>query len=131
VNGVIAAVEGYLGQDAELRFTAEGRAVCNFSVAAFDAKRAEDAPTEWIKVTVWGEEAERLAPSLVKGAEVYCHGRLRLNTWTATSGEQRAGLQLSAYECAIKGAIGRKAPRRRDSGGHMTEWEAAFGPANP
>ena len=110
MNGIAAALQGRITEP-ELRFTSGGQAVLQFSVVAFDGKAAAGAEPEWVKVSVWGERAEELAPSLKKGTECYIEGRLRLNTWQS-NGEQRSGLALAAWTCQPMGQVGKKAPAR-------------------
>jgi single-strand DNA-binding protein len=114
VNGITAAALGTLPRDGELKYTQSGQAVLNFSIAVHDAKRGEDAQTEWLKVAVWGDLAERLTPQALKGVEVYVEGRIRLNTWQRQDGQQRAGLTLTAWKVDVLGAIGVRAPLRDD-----------------
>ena len=110
MNGIAAALQGRITEP-ELRYTSGGQAVLQFSVVAIDGHAAAGAEPEWVKVSVWGERAEELAPSLKKGVEVYLEGRLRLNTWQS-NGEQRSGLALSAWKCEPMGQIGKRAPMR-------------------
>ena len=110
MNGIAAALQGRISEP-EMRYTAGGQAVLQFSIVAFDAKAAPGAEPEWVKVSVWGERAEQLAPSLKKGTECYLEGRLKLNKWES-NGEQRSGLALSAWTCQPMAQIGKKAPQR-------------------
>jgi len=112
MNGIHCALTGRLPADAELKYTSTGKALLNFSLAVDDAKHKEGDATEWVRVTVWEEQAERLADRLKKGSEVYVEGRLKLNAWNTADGEQRTGLNVSAGTCEVLGAIGRKAPKR-------------------
>ena len=116
MNGITAALTGRLGGDAELKYTASGTAMATFSVAVDDAKRADGAAPEWVRVTLWGETAEDLAARLVKGTSVYVEGRLRLDTWESQTDEWRATLNLSAWTCCPMGQIGRQRPRQPRSG---------------
>lgn len=80
-----ATIVGHIGRDAELRFTSNGTAVVNFSVATTetwsDRGGEKKKHTEWHNVTVWGARAEELAPVLLKGAKVFVEGRLRTRDW--------------------------------------------------
>ena len=68
MNGIVSAVQGRFPKDAgELRYTSGGRAFLGFSLAVNDDKRGENEPTEWVRVTVWGEDAERLDGALAEG----------------------------------------------------------------
>jgi single-strand DNA-binding protein len=120
MNGIVSAAQGTLPRDAEMRFTQSGLPMLSFSVAVHDAKRAEGAETEWLKVVVWGELAEQLhaGGALVKGTEVYAEGRLKLDQWTAADGQQRSGLSLSAWKVEPMGQIGRRRPPRREAVGN-------------
>jgi len=66
-----------------------------------------------VRATCWAELAEQLAERLKKGHEVYCHGRLKLRTWTKQDGSQGAGVELSAWTVQPMGA-GRQHPRGQD-----------------
>lgn len=111
MNGITAALTGRIVRDCEVRFTATGKPMLTASLAVDDAKRAEDGPTEWVKVVAFGELADELAPKLVKGTQAYCEGRLKLNTWTAQDGGQRSGLELVCWTIQPMGQIGRRRPQ--------------------
>ena len=110
MNGITAACTGRVARGAELRFTAAGKPMCSVSIAIADAKRAEDAPTEWLKVVCFGELADEMAPKLTKGTEVYAEGRLKLNQWAAADGTARSGLELIAWTIQPMGQLGRRRP---------------------
>jgi single-strand DNA-binding protein len=116
MNGVTAALTGRLGAEPEMRYSQDGKPRLSFSVAADENSAAtEDRPareTTWVRVTVWGDQAEALGGQLAKGSSVYVEGRLRLDKWTAQDGTPRAGLSLSAWRCDPHGQIGKAAPRR-------------------
>jgi single-strand DNA-binding protein len=68
-------IVGTLGKDPELRFSANGLAIANFSVATNYGKD-EKKTTTWHYVTVFGEMGEHVAESLRKGSRVIVVGRL-------------------------------------------------------
>jgi Single-strand binding protein family len=80
VRGIQCAFTGTLGQDAELKTSKSGKPWLSVSVAV-DMEASEEATT-WVRVAVFGEMATRLYPELKKGTEVYCEGRLKLDSWT-------------------------------------------------
>jgi single-strand DNA-binding protein len=87
MNGNIeCAFIGRVGKEPELKTSSTGKAW-----AAFTCAVGSDDETQWVRVAVFGDRAEQLAGSLVKGDRV-CEGRLKLDTWTSKSGEQRTGL---------------------------------------
>lgn len=110
MNGVQGCCTGYLPKDCDQRYTANGKAMVTFSLAVEDSKKAEGADTEWLKVVIFGELAETLAPRLLKGAHVYIEGRTKLNRWAAADGSERSGLEMVAWTCQPMGQIGRKNP---------------------
>jgi len=114
MDGIVAALIGRLGQDAELKYLDTGTAALKLSLAVCDAKAAERGdPPQWVRCTVWGARAEELGESLKKGAEVYVEGRLRLSRWTMQDGAERSGLEVSAFKCEPLGQIGRRRPPPR------------------
>jgi single-strand DNA-binding protein len=110
VNGIRAAFEGRVGFDPELRYTQAGKALLNVSVGVSDGKGG----VEWVRATLWEALAEEMHEQLEKGVHVYVEGRLTLGQWTGQDGQQRSGLNVSAWTCEILGAIGRREPRRVD-----------------
>ena len=63
---------GNLGQQPELRETASGMAVCNFSVATNERQRKGEewtTHTEWHNITVFGTQASNCAKYLAKGSK--------------------------------------------------------------
>jgi single-strand DNA-binding protein len=81
-----ACIEGRLGKDPECRYTPNGKAVTQFSVATQKRKLedgvwADDGPAEWFNVKAWNKLAESVAESLRKGDVAHVHGRLETSTW--------------------------------------------------
>jgi len=72
-------VGGYLGKDPELRRTADGTAVCSFSVGSTEKWKGKDCEmkekTEWSNIVVWGKQAEHCEKYLKKGAPVLIEGK--------------------------------------------------------
>lgn len=77
---------GYLGQTPELRFTQQGDAVTNLSVAVTEKGR-NDEVTTWFKVNVWNKAAEACCQYLTKGSQVYVTGSIKLEKWSNERGE--------------------------------------------
>src|SRR5215210_3505195 len=91
---------GKLGGDPYLRYSPEGRAFLRMNVACnFRARSPEGEwqdKTEWVRVTVFGQQGERLSQYLRKGSRVYVDGRLEARPWTDQQGQVRAGLEVVA-----------------------------------
>ena len=95
-------VVGNLTADPELRFTANGLAVVNFTVAstarAFDKASNEwkDGDTVFLRCSVWRQYAENVAESLTKGTRVMVTGRLKVRQY-----EARDGSKGTSVECEV------------------------------
>ena len=91
-------IVGNLGKDPELRYTPQGSAVCNLSIAT-NEKRKDKAGelqdiTTWFRVTLWEKKAEAASKYLTKGSPVYVEGRLRIEEWTDRDGNNRYTLEV-------------------------------------
>lgn len=66
---------GHLGNEPELRYTKDGKAMLQMSVANTQKIYKQDRTT-WFRVTVWGEYGVTLAKYLQKGSKVFVSGSL-------------------------------------------------------
>jgi len=99
---------GNLGRDPELRYTPQGNAGCNFSMATNEKRRDKNGEfqnlTTWFRVTLWGRQAENANKYLQKGNPVYIEGRLKLDEWTDRDGNTRQTLDVTATEMQFLGS---------------------------
>jgi single-strand DNA-binding protein len=106
-------IVGYLGRDPELRYTPQGTAVCNFSVATTEKRRNARGETEehtlWFRVAAWGRQAEVANEYLAKGRQVYVEGRLRVEEYTDRDGNPRTSLEVNASDIHFLGQRGETA----------------------
>ena len=76
---------GNLGQDPEARFTPQGTAVTNLSIATNESWKDQSGETqdrtEWHRVVMYGRMAETAAEYMKKGQMVYVEGRLNTREW--------------------------------------------------
>jgi single-strand DNA-binding protein len=95
-----AMIIGNLGRDPEMRYTPNGQAVTQFTVAVNrnykDASGEWKEETEWFRVVAWGPLAERTAEYLRKGRKVYVEGRLQTRTWEDQDGQKHYTTELIA-----------------------------------
>ena len=95
-------IVGNLGRDPELRYTPQGTAVCQFSVATNERRRDKSGEqqdiTTWFRVTSWGKQAENVSKYLSKGRRVYVEGRLHMEEWTDRDGKARQTLEVNASD---------------------------------
>ena len=113
VNKVILI--GNLGRDPELRYTQNGQAVVNFSLATSETwtdKNGERVDkTEWHRIVAWAKTAELCAQYLSKGRTVYIEGRLQTREWEDKEGGKRQTTEINATTVQFLGGP------RGDSGG--------------
>jgi len=99
-----AMIIGNLGRDPELRYTPNGQAVTQFTVAVNRNYRGADGEwqedTEWFRVVAWGPVGERAAEHLRKGNKVYVEGRIQTRQWEDQSGQKRYTTELVADRVA-------------------------------
>lgn len=79
---------GNLGRDADYSQTAQGMAICRFSVASTNKVKDRET-TSWIPCTAFGVVADKLRAKLIKGARVSVMGRLEVNPYTDKDGNKR------------------------------------------
>lgn len=100
VNKVILV--GNLGRDPEVRYSADGAAICNISIATTSqwkdrntGERREE--TEWHRVVFYNRLAEIAGEYLKKGRSVYIEGRLKTRKWQdKETGQDRYSTEVVA-----------------------------------
>jgi single-strand DNA-binding protein len=101
-NSVQITVVGNLTGDPELRYAANGTAICRFSVAfnprVRDGDQWKDGDPSYYACTAFGQLAEHIAESCPKGTRVIVAGEWRQRHWTDDKGEKRATWQLVVDE---------------------------------
>ena len=117
---------GNLGSDPEMRYTPNGRAVTQFNVAVNQSTKNQQTgewveETDWFRVTIWGDRAERMAESLKKGNKVFVEGRFRTREFEGRDGQKRTALEITAD------SIVNLERRGRDEEGSFTAAGAAEG----
>lgn len=89
-------VVGNVGRTPEMRYTQDGKAVTNFSVAV-NEKFGDTERVTWYRVACWNGLAESVNEYVIKGTLLLVEGRVHVESWTdKTTGEPRAGLNLTA-----------------------------------
>ena len=110
-------IVGNLGRDPEMRYTADGTPVTNFSVATNrrwnnpDGSQGEE--TVWFRVTAWRRLAEICNQYLQKGRQVLIEGRMQPDpatggprVWTGNDGVARASFEVTAQTVQFLGGRG-------------------------
>ena len=105
-----AILIGNLGRDPELRYTQNGQAVVNFSLATSEnwtdksGERVEK--TEWHRIVFFNRLSEIAAEYLRKGSKVYVEGSLRTRKWQDQSGQDRYTTEIVAQQMQMLGRPG-------------------------
>src|ERR1700686_5414572 len=91
VNKLI--VLGYVGSDAELKFTAGGKPVANFSVAVNESFKNSNGDNvdraEWFRCVAWNGLGEICGQYVLRGKQVYLEGRLQTRKYDDNEGKAR------------------------------------------
>ena len=131
VNKVI--IVGNLGRDPEVRYTPNGSAVCNVTVATSRVKKNKESgekseDTEWHRIVFFDKLAEIAGEYLKKGRSVYVEGRLQTRKWTDKDGVEKFTTEIVATEMQMLGSregMGGAAPSSDDGGGYERSAPAA------
>jgi len=92
INKVILV--GNLGQDPEVRYTANNSAITNISIATSESWKDKNSgqmqsKTEWTRVVFFGKLAEIAGEYLRKGSQVYVEGKLQTRKWQNKDGNDQ------------------------------------------
>lgn len=97
-------IMGSSTRDAELRYGASGKPVCNFGVAVNHRYQLNGEWTETVgfhNVVVFGPASENCAASVMKGTRVIVHGRLEQRSYEDREGNKRQVSEIVADDVGI------------------------------
>ena len=101
---------GHLGKNPEVRYTASGSAVANFSIATNESWIGKDGQknekTEWHNIVAWGKLGEICGEYLTKGKQVYIEGRITTRSWDDRDGNKRYTTEVKADNMIMLGGGG-------------------------
>ena len=100
---------GRLGRDPEVRYTPDGTAIANFSIATSeewkDKKTGEKQErTEWHRIVAFRRLGEICGEYLSKGRQVYVEGRLQTRDWQDKDGNKRYTTEIVASQMQMLGS---------------------------
>ena len=106
VNKVILV--GRLGRDPEVRYTPNGVAIANFSIATSEEWKDKDTGekqerTEWHRIVAWRRLGEICGEYLHKGSQIYIEGRLQTRDWEDRDGNKRYTTEIVAQNMQMLG----------------------------
>ena len=106
---------GRLVKDPELKFiqnTGTATTTITLAVDKYNAKTKE-READFIKVVVWGKQAENLAEYTVKGSQIAISGRIQTRSYEAKDGTKRYVTEVVANEIEF---LGNKTTKKGDRG---------------
>lgn len=100
VNKVILV--GNLGQDPEVRYMPNGKAVANISLATSESWKDQQGQlqerTEWHRCSAYERLAEVIGEYLRKGSKIYLEGKLHTREWQDQQGQKRYTTEIVIQE---------------------------------
>ena len=105
-----AIIVGRLGKDPEVKYTPDGTAVANFSIATSEEWKDKETGekkerTEWHRIVAWRRLGEICGEYLKKGKEVYIEGKLQTRQWEK-DGATRYTTEIVADKMQMLGGKG-------------------------
>ncbi len=134
VNKVILI--GNLGRDPEVRYTPNGVAVANITIATSESWKDKQSGetqerTEWHRIVMFARLGEIAGEYLKKGSKIYIEGRLQTRKWQDKSGQDRYTTEIVADSMQMLDSKGggnyaeNSAPAAEKSNSEMPQTEGA------
>lgn len=92
-------IAGNLGADPEVRFTSGGKKVTTLKVASRSRRgKGGEEITIWYRVTIWGEQFDKMISFLKKGSAVVAYGDLhKPEIFIDREGKPQVSLEITAF----------------------------------
>ena len=102
---------GNVGADPEVKYTASGQAVANFSMATSENWKDKNTgerveKTEWHRIVAWGRLGEIIGEYVVKGMPLYIEGKIQTRSWEDQDGNKRFTTEIVAFQMKMLGKPG-------------------------
>ncbi len=129
INKVILV--GNLGKDPEVRYSPNGGAVANITIATSESWKDKNTGekqerTEWHQIVFFGRLAEIAGEYLKKGAQIYVEGRLQTRKWQDKEGQDRYTTEIVANEMQMLGSRGAR-DGDKSTGTNADDYQKASG----
>ncbi len=120
VNKVI--IVGNLGNDPEVRYSNNGAAIANISVATSESWKDKNSGerqerTEWHRIVLFNRLGEIAGEYLRKGSKVYIEGKLQTRKWQDQQGQDRYTTEIVADQMQMLDARGQGGGMGQQAGG--------------
>ena len=104
-----AIIVGRLGKDPEVRYTQDGRAITNFTMATSEEWKDKESGekrerTEWHRIVAFNKLGEICGQYLAKGRQVYIEGRIQTRDWEDRDGNKRYTTEIIASDVQFLGS---------------------------
>lgn len=103
----VAVIVGNLTRDPEMRYTAQGKAVTEFTVAVNEGF-GDKKSVVFIRCQAWDKLAETIADMARKGTRVVVEGRISIDQWNDKQNNKREVMRIIARNCSIMSGTPRK-----------------------
>ena len=107
---------GRIGNDLELKASAQGKSYVKLSVATHSFKSGEEKTTHWHRVVVFGTQAEHCVTYLHKGSPVLVEGYLECRTYTDKEGKRMNNVSVVANRVQFLSGRGSASVEQDDGG---------------
>lgn len=109
---------GRLTRDPEIRYTPQGKAVANFTIAINRySKDKSKNEADFIPVIVWGNQAEFIGNNVKKGAEVLVKGSIKTRSYDNKEGNKVYVTEIAAHIVKVFGNKKKVEPNSPESFG--------------
>ncbi len=89
-------IAGHLGADPEVRFTSTGKKVTTLRLAA-RTRKGQTEDTIWWRVTIWGDQYDKMIPYFKKGSAVVVGGELhKPEIFNDREGKPQISMEITA-----------------------------------
>ena len=128
INKVILI--GNLGQDPDVRFSAQGSPITNLNLATDESYKDKQTgqvvpKTEWHRVVLFNRLAEIAKDYLRKGSKVYIEGRLQTRKWQDQQGQDRYTTEIVANDLQMLDSKGMGNDSAPSAGGYAAQGQPA------
>ena len=98
---------GRLGKDPEMRYSADGNAICNLSLGVnFEYKNKAGEPQKtvtWVRISAYSHLAGICGDYLKKGSQIYIAGKLTVRKWVNKDGVDQYTTEVVADQMQMLG----------------------------
>jgi len=93
-----------IGRDAELKFTPSGTAILEIN-AVYDIGFGDKKESQWIRLAMFGQRAEKLQAHFTKGTQILVHADdVKARAYMAKSGEAGCSLEAKLVDFQFAGS---------------------------